>query len=74
MIFRIENALQTTRRGFLKGGAGLALAVMTPTLALAEAGGPGHAGSAMVDGEFSPNAFLRIGTDGTVTVVSKHLE
>ncbi len=23
---------------------------------------------------FEPNAFLRIGTDGTVTVISKHLE
>ena len=74
MNFRIENAFQTTRRGFLKGGAGLALAVVAPTVALAETGGPGHAGSAMVDGEFSPSAFLRIGTDGTVTVVSKHLE
>lgn len=74
MNFRIENAFQTTRRGFLKGGAGLALAIVAPTVALAEVGGPGHAGSAMIDGEFSPNAFLRIGTDGTVTVVSKHLE
>ena len=74
MNFRIENAFQTTRRGFLKGGAGLALAIVAPTVALADIGGPGHAGSAMVDGEFSPNAFLRIGTDGTVTVVSKHLE
>ncbi|WP_374340291.1 molybdopterin cofactor-binding domain-containing protein [Methyloversatilis sp.] len=74
MIFRIENAFQTTRRGFLKGGAGLALAVLTPSAAFAETGGPGHAGSAMVDGEFSPGAFLRIGTDGTVTVVAKHLE
>ncbi|MCR6668322.1 MAG: xanthine dehydrogenase family protein molybdopterin-binding subunit [Methyloversatilis sp.] len=74
MNFRIENAFQTTRRGFLKGGAGLALAIVAPTVALAEVGGPGHAGSAMVDGEFSPNAFLRISTDGTVTVVSKHLE
>ncbi len=74
MNFRIENAFQTTRRGFLKGGAGLALAIVAPTVSLADIGGPGHAGSAMVDGEFSPNAFLRIGTDGTVTVVSKHLE
>jgi isoquinoline 1-oxidoreductase beta subunit len=74
MNFRIENAFQTTRRGFLKGGAGLALAIVTPVMANAPAAGPGLAGSAMVDGEFSPSAFLRIGTDGTVTVVSKHLE
>lgn len=74
MHFRIENAFHTTRRGFLKSGAGLALAVVAPTIALADIGGPGHAGGPLVNGEFSPNAFLRIGTDGTVTVVSKHLE
>jgi isoquinoline 1-oxidoreductase beta subunit len=74
MHFRIEHAFQTTRRGFLKGGAGLALAVVAPAAPQAGAAGPGVAGSSMVDGEFSPSAFLRIGTDGTVTVVSKHLE
>lgn len=77
MNFRIENAFQTTRRGFLKGGTGLALAIVVPGAALAAdattAAGAAVTGS-MVDGEFSPNAFLRIGTDGTVTVVSKHLE
>ncbi|MDP3287368.1 MAG: molybdopterin-dependent oxidoreductase, partial [Methyloversatilis sp.] len=74
MNFRIENAFQTTRRGFLKGGAGLALAIVTPVMADTPAAGPGLAGSAMVDGEFSPSAFIRIGSDGTVTIVSKHLE
>lgn len=80
MNFRIENAFQTTRRGFLKGGAGLALAVVAPGMASAAAAtpaaGPGStpADAAMVDGAFAPNAFLRIGTDGAVTIVSKHLE
>jgi isoquinoline 1-oxidoreductase subunit beta len=75
MNFRIENVLQTSRRGFLKGSAGLALAVVAPGMAHAGTGaGPGIAGSSMVDGDFSPNAFLRIGTDNSVTVVSKHLE
>ena len=74
MNFRIENAFQTTRRGFLKGGAGLALAIVTPVMADTPAAGPGLAGSTMVDGEFSPSAFIRIGTDGMVTIVSKHLE
>ncbi len=74
MNFRIENAFQTTRRGFLKGGAGLALAIVAPAMAQTPASGPGLAGNALVDGEFSPNAFLRVGTDGSVTIVSKHLE
>jgi isoquinoline 1-oxidoreductase beta subunit len=78
MNFRIENAFQTTRRGFLKGGAGLALAIVTPVMAdsnaKAPAAGPGLAGSTLVDGEFAPSAFIRIGGDGTVTIVSKHLE
>ena len=58
------------RRDFLKlglgTGAGLALGF---TIASSRAG-------AAVDGPatFSPNAFLRIGEDHTVTVIAKHLE
>jgi isoquinoline 1-oxidoreductase beta subunit len=73
MNFRMNNASRTTRRGFLQGGAGLALAMSLPVMAATPAGAPAG-GQAMADGEFSPSAFLRIGTDNTVTVVSKHLE
>ena len=68
--------LSRSRRAFLKAGAagaGLLLGVHVP--ALAQAGGPGRAGAAAQSAPpFSPNAFVRIGRDNTVTVVSKHLE
>ena len=53
-----------SRRGFLKAGAGLTLGVALPE-AFAQA-----APAAV----FAPNAFVRIGTDSTVTVTVKHLE
>jgi len=70
---RIENA---SRRRFLQDAAGLTLAVyLPPTLATAEAG-PGKGAGSEVVGEvhFEPNAFVRIGADNTVTVISKHIE
>jgi isoquinoline 1-oxidoreductase beta subunit len=62
---RIENV---TRRRFLQSAAGLTLAVYVPgALAADVAAAAGKL-------RFQPNAFLRIGTDNTVTVISKHLE
>ncbi len=60
------NGIKATRRGFLAGGAGLTLALMLPLArgrAMAETAAP-----------FAPNAFIRIGTDDTVTVLIKHIE
>jgi isoquinoline 1-oxidoreductase subunit beta len=56
----IENV---SRRRFLQGAAGLTLAVHLPSA-------PANAATAV----FEPNAFVRIGTDNIVTVISKHLE
>ena len=68
--FRIENV---SRRQFLQGTAGLTLAFALP--ASAAPAGPGKAGGEVLGKmHFEPNAFLRIGTDGIVTVISKHLE
>jgi isoquinoline 1-oxidoreductase beta subunit len=36
--------------------------------------GPGQGGGTAAAGAFEPNAFVRIGTDNTVTVIVKHLE
>ena len=68
---RIENA---SRRRFLQEAAGLTLAVYLPHAWGAEAG-PGKAGGEVVgEVRFEPNAFVRIGADNTVTVISKHIE
>lgn len=61
-----------SRRRFLHGVAGLTLAVYLPGRATA-APEPGAAGTTAGEA-FEPNAFVRIGTDDIVTVVSKHLE
>ncbi len=68
----IENA---SRRRFLQGSAGLTLAFALPGIAAAATAGPGKAGDGLVAAvTFEPNAFLRIGVDNSVTVISKHLE
>ncbi|SMF96282.1 isoquinoline 1-oxidoreductase, beta subunit [Methylomagnum ishizawai] len=64
---RIENA---SRRRFLQQAAGLTLAIYVPD-------SPGAARKSPAPGPapaFEPNAFLRIGSDNTVTVIAKHLE
>lgn len=61
-----------SRRRFLQGGAGLTLGFCLPGLAAA-ADASAKAGTSATAG-FEPNAFLRIGTDNTVTVIAKHLE
>src|SRR5581483_5938107 len=65
-----------SRRRFLQGAGGLALGIYTGA-AFADSGtaAPGSAGGGLVGaGNFEPNAFVRIGTDNSVTVVAKHLE
>ncbi|MDP3513208.1 MAG: molybdopterin-dependent oxidoreductase, partial [Sulfuritalea sp.] len=61
----IENA---SRRNFLQGVAGLTLSFCLPALAA-----PAAAGKAAT-AVFEPNAFLRVGSDNSVTVIAKHLE
>ncbi|MGR8921844.1 MAG: molybdopterin cofactor-binding domain-containing protein, partial [Gammaproteobacteria bacterium] len=68
-----SDVLKLSRRDFLRhglvAGAGLTLGFRLQ---------PANAISAALDGgegeRFAPNAFVRIGTDGTVTVVVKHIE
>lgn len=71
------------RRQFIEAMAGLTLAIGSDSLwAMSSASpsqqnaGPGQAGKASANTPvpFEPNAFIRIGTDSTVTVISKHLE
>jgi isoquinoline 1-oxidoreductase beta subunit len=66
-----------TRRDFIRvgatAGAALTLAFYLPGCGPAETAGKG-AKAAATGPAFEPNAFLRIGHDGSVTVISKHLE
>jgi isoquinoline 1-oxidoreductase subunit beta len=69
-----SGIVNLSRRDFLKAGAGLTLGIAVPD-ALAQMAGPGQGGGSVVAaGRFEPNAFVRIGTDNTVTVIVKHLE
>ena len=64
---KIENS---SRRSFLQGVSGLTLGFCLPAMAA-----PAAAGKAVPAAPaFAPNAFLRIGTDNSVTVIAKHLE
>jgi isoquinoline 1-oxidoreductase beta subunit len=74
----MTTQVSMNRREFLKAGAaagaGLTLGFYLPG-ALGQMSGPGKtAGAAAAAASFSPNAFVRIGTDNTVTVLVKHLE
>jgi isoquinoline 1-oxidoreductase subunit beta len=69
---------RSTRRTFLKNAGAVTVAALTIGF---ELGSPSRrafaagAGSSRGPGApFIPNAFLRIGTDDTVTIISKHLE
>jgi len=66
---------EVTRRDFVRvtvtAGVGLTLAFYLPGCSPRDKGGKTAAGGG---DEFAPNAFLRIGPDGSVTVISKHLE
>ncbi len=65
------------RRGFLQGVGGLVLWLyLSPLLAEETAATPGNAGAVAPPAAppANPNAFLRIGSDGQVTIYAKHLE
>jgi isoquinoline 1-oxidoreductase beta subunit len=72
-----ELTREVTRRDFIRvgatAGAALTLAFYLPGCGPAETAGKG-AKAAAAGPAFEPNAFLRIGHDGSVTVISKHLE
>src|SRR6266436_8383695 len=68
----MNTILNLSRRNFLKASGGLALAFHLPQ-SLAQAG-PGRTVSTDLADAFTPNAFIRISPDNTVTVIVKHVE
>ncbi len=73
----MTTRINLNRREFLKAGAaagaGFTLGFYLPG-GLAQTSGPGKTAGGIVDVAFAPNAFVRVGTDDTVTVIVKHLE
>jgi isoquinoline 1-oxidoreductase beta subunit len=67
----LSHIQNVSRRDLIKGGAALTLAIYLPG-ELAEAAAPKAAVSAPPP--FEANAFVRIGADNKITVISKHLE
>jgi isoquinoline 1-oxidoreductase subunit beta len=68
--------LRSTRRSFLKGAGGVTVVALTIGF---EWGGSTRRAfaaptAAPAGGVFAPNAFLRVGADGSVTVIAKHVE
>lgn len=62
-----DTMLHASRRDVLKGGAALTVAFWMPGRAAFADGAKGAV-------ELAPNAFVRIGADDSVTVISKHIE
>lgn len=64
--------MTATRRDFLRAGAaaggGLLIATLVPSGAL------GALDDLAVAGTFEPNAFVRIGADGVITIIAKNPE
>lgn len=65
------NPASASRRDLLKAGAALTIALTLPACGKV---GPAAGGSQASVEPFKPNAFVRIGADDTVTVLSKHVE
>jgi isoquinoline 1-oxidoreductase beta subunit len=72
---KTPSPTQSSRRAFLKEAGAITATALTigfewlapPRRAMAAIGSSGPA-------PFAPNAFLRIGTDNSVTIIAKHLE
>ncbi|MCE4553620.1 xanthine dehydrogenase family protein molybdopterin-binding subunit [Roseateles cellulosilyticus] len=68
------SAALTSRRGLLKGSGGLLLGLWLPGTATSAGEDVGQPASLATTAEFKPNAFIRIATTGTVTLISKQPE
>lgn len=71
----MKNLQNVSRRNFLKAGAALTIAMALPGCSKSPESATDPVEAVIDDGiRFEPNAFLRIGTDSSVTVIAKHLE
>jgi isoquinoline 1-oxidoreductase beta subunit len=74
MNARDDNMHDPGRRQFLRAGTALTIAFYLPDVR-GQLSGPGKtAASGASQGGFSPNAFVRVAADNSVTVMAKHIE
>jgi isoquinoline 1-oxidoreductase subunit beta len=66
--------MTTSRRAFLKGSGGLSAALVIGFDWAKGSKRAFAAGNAVPEAVFAPNAFVRIGVDNSITIISKHLE
>ncbi len=66
----LPGPVNVSRRRFMQGVGGLAVGVYLGGVAACKPGDK----AATAPSEFAPNAFLRIGSDDSVTVIAKHIE
>ena len=69
-VINVSDQPDLARRGVLKAGAGLTLAVMAGPLITACSSDKG----AVAGGPLAPNAFVRIGANNVVTVIARNSE
>src|SRR5258707_2973466 len=70
-----HHDMHLSRRATLAGMAGLVIGVCLPGAAIAQSGAArAFRGSDPAAAAFAPNAFVRVGSDDTVTVLIKHIE
>jgi isoquinoline 1-oxidoreductase beta subunit len=68
------HTVTLSRRRFLQGSVGLIIGLQLPLKVRAQSGEASVMQGDGAAGQFSPNAFLRIAPDNTVTVLVKHIE
>jgi isoquinoline 1-oxidoreductase subunit beta len=74
MSSEIISPMRTARREFLKSAGALGVTALTIGFDLSPRRAQAFAAPTAATQPFAPNAFLRIGTDESVTVIAKHLE
>jgi len=74
MSSNINSSTIATRREFLKSAGAVGVGALTIGFTLPVPTRVQASAMAAAPAPFAPNAFLRIGTDDSVTVIAKHLE
>jgi isoquinoline 1-oxidoreductase beta subunit len=70
----IASPRRIERRAFLKGAGAATVTALTIGFEWAGSTARAQAPAAPATAPFAPNAFVRIGTDNSITIIAKHIE